>query len=165
MTATTRFGSTQLLGRPAEDIQMKIHLIIEIEDDGKTRRATVQRVAKVAELNGDGELLIAPAAALDIIKKQKRAKIADVAPAPVPPLPEPDAPKIERKGSGPQFDPGFLKIIEDAPEPFTRRSLAVSSGLKVEDVTQRLIRLHKKGWIHQPAHEMWVRTKTFGEKP
>ena len=97
MTATTRFGSTQLLGRPAEDIQMKIHLIIEIEDDGKTRRATVQRVAKVAELNGDGVLAINPAAALEIIKKQKRAKIAEVAPVPIPPLPEPDAPKIERK--------------------------------------------------------------------
>jgi predicted Rossmann fold nucleotide-binding protein DprA/Smf involved in DNA uptake len=144
---------------------MKIHLIIEIEDDGKTRRATVERVVKVAELNGDGVLAINPAAALEIIKKQKRAKIADVAPPPIPPLPEPDAPKVRQSGSGPQFDPGFLKIIQDAPEPFTRRSLAVSSGLKVEDVTQRLIRLHKKGWIDQPAREMWRRTKTFGEKP
>ena len=42
---------------------MKIHLIIEIEDDGKTRRATVERVAKVAELNGDGVLAINPAGA------------------------------------------------------------------------------------------------------
>ena len=80
---------------------MKIHLIIEIEDDGKTRRATVERVVKVAELNGDAVLAINPGAALEIIKKQKRAKIAEVAPVPIPPLPEPDAPKIERKGSGP----------------------------------------------------------------
>lgn len=69
---------------------MKIHLIIEVEDDGKTRRATVQRVAKVAQLNGDGELLIAPATALAIIKRQKSAKIADAPPAPIPPLPEPE---------------------------------------------------------------------------
>lgn len=115
---------------------MKIHLIIEIEDDGKTRRATVERVVKVAELNGDDVLAINPA----------------------------DAPKIERKGSGPQFDPGFLKTVQDAPEPFTSRSIAVSSGLNVVDVTQRLIRLHKMGWIDQPAREMWRRTETFGEK-
>ena len=144
---------------------MKIHLIIEIEDDGKTRRATVQRVAKVAELNGDGELLIAPAAALEIIKKQKGAKIAEVAPPPLTPEPEPEAKKICKQNSGPQFDPGFLAVIRDAHEPWTRRSIAVATGLKVEDVTQRLIRLHKKGWIEQPARELWRKTKTFGVKP
>lgn len=143
---------------------MKIHLIIEIEDDGKTRRATVQRVAKVAELNGDGELLIAPAAALEIIKKQKGAKIAAVAPPPLTPEPEPEAKKICKPNSGPQFDPGFLAVIRDAHEPFTRRSIAVETGLKVEDVTQRLIRLHKKGWIEQPARELWRKTKTYGVK-
>ena len=147
---------------------MKIHFIIEIEDDGKTRRATVERVAKVEELSGGGVLAINPADALELIKRKPgrpvKVKIADVAPEPIPALPEPDAPKIRQSGSGPQFDPGFLKIILDAPEPFTRRSIAVSSGLNPVDVTQRFIRLHKKGWIEQPARELWKRTKTFGIK-
>ena len=96
----------------------------------------------------------------------KVAKIAAVAPEPVPELPAPTTPEVGLKqNSGPQFDPGFLKVVMDAPEPFTRRSIAVSTGLKVEDVTQRFIRMAKKGWIEQPARELWKRTKTFGLKP
>lgn len=144
---------------------MKIHLIIEIEDDGKTRRATVQRVAKIAELNGDGVLAINPADALEIIKKQKGVKIADVAPPPIPAEEKPaEKLKTLKPNSGPQFDPGFLKIIQDAPEPFTRRSVSVSTGLDVVDVTLRFNRLKHKGWIQQPAKGMWIRTKKFGVK-
>ncbi len=147
---------------------MKIHLIIEIDGNGKVQM--VDLVAKVAAVDGKGELLINPADALDIIKRKPgrpaKAKIAEIAPEPIPALPEPTPPTgVKLKpNSGPQFDPGFLKIIQEAPEPFTRRSIAVSSGLNPVDVTQRFIRLAKKGWIEQPARELWKRTKTFGIK-
>jgi hypothetical protein len=121
---------------------MKIHFIIEIEDDSRHCRATVERVEKVS----------------------KAVKIAEVAPPPIPPEPELESKKICRSNSGPQFDPGFLAVIRDCHEPFTRRALAVATGLSVTDVTQRLIRLHKKGWIEQPARELWRKTKTFGIK-
>jgi hypothetical protein len=120
---------------------MRIHLIIEIEPDGV---GTVKRVK--------------PATV-------KLAEIAETVPVPITPEPKPEPERIDRAGSGPQFDPGFMRIILDAVEPFTRRSIAVASGLKVEDVTQRLIRLNKHGWIEQPAPGLWRKTKTFGEKP
>lgn len=141
---------------------MKIHLIIEIEDDGKTRRATVQRIVKVAELNGDGVLAIAPSAALEIIKRRGRPPKHQ--PLPIPPLAEPEPPKVKTENHGGDFDPAFLKIIADAPEPFTRRSVAISTGLDVGNVTLRLNRLKHRGWIEQPAREMWRRTRTFGDK-
>ena len=95
----------------------------------------------------------------------KQPVIADVAPPPIPALPEPEPVNGSLKpGSGPQFDPGFLKIVQDAPEPFTRRSLAISTGLNVVDVTARLNRLHHRGWIIQPARELWKRTAKFGVK-
>ena len=164
MPAIMGVGSSALLGWPARKYKMKIHLIIEIEDDGKTRRATVQRVAKVAELNGDGELLISPAAALDIIKR-KPGRPPKHQPLPMPPLVEPEPPKVKVENHGGDFDPAFLKIIECLPEPFTRRSIAVATGLEVGNVTLRLNRLKHRGWIIQPAREMWCRTKTFGVKP
>jgi hypothetical protein len=100
-------------------------------------------------------------------KVAKVAKVADVAPPPIATEPEstPAETGVKRNGSGPQFDPGFLAIVRDEHEPFTRRSLAVASGLKVEDVTQRILRLNKKGWIEQPAPGLWRKTKTFGVKP
>jgi hypothetical protein len=159
-----RFACKRVLGRPAKEIRMKIHLIIEIEDDGKTRRATVQRMAKVAELNGDGELLIAPAAALEIIKR-KPGRPPKHQPLPIPPLAEPEPPKVKTENHGGDFDPAFVKIIEGLPEPFTRRSIAVSTGLDVGNVTLRLNRLKHRGWVEQPAREMWRKTRTFGEKP
>ena len=95
----------------------------------------------------------------------KRAKIADIAPPPIPPEPAQDTPPITRAGAGPQFDPGFLAIVRDIKEPFTRRALAVASGLEVGLVTLRMNRLHKKGWIDQPSAGLWQRTKNFGVKP
>jgi hypothetical protein len=152
---------------------MKIHFTIEFDKDEYPRltarasngKGKPTMLVPVQELNGSGELHITPAAAINAIKKTapRFAKIATIAPPPIPQEPEPEK-KVERKGSGPQFDPGFLKIIQDAPEPFTRRSVSVASGVDVVDVTQRFIRLAKRGWIQQPAKNLWCRTKTFGVK-
>ena len=126
---------------------MKIHLTIEIEDGAKAPRIKVSQDAAPAD------------------KQPKLANIADAAPPPLTEEPPPETEPVARPGSGPQFDPGFLKVIQDIHEPFTRRSVAVDSGLKVEEVTQRFIRMHKKGWIEQPAPGLWRKTKSFGMKP
>ena len=121
---------------------MKITFTIQLDTDQDTAKVTMQKREKL-----DDHFAIAP-----------------VAPPPIPP--EPEVPQIsERKpGSGPQFDPGFLAIVRDAHEPWTRRSIAVASGLKVEDVTQRLLRMKHKGWIEQPSPGLWRKTKEFGLK-
>ena len=93
----------------------------------------------------------------------KQPVIADVAP-PIPALAEPEPPKVTSQNNGHDFDAGFLRIVQDAPEPFTRRSLAIATGLDVGSVTLRLNRLAKRGWIIQPARELWKRTATFGVK-
>ena len=129
---------------------MKIHFTIDITN--------ADLLAFAALANKKIDQCAAP-----IGRPRKPVEIAAVAPPPIPPEPEPEK-KVERKGSGPQFDPGFLKIIQDAPEPFTRRSIAVASGVDVVDVTLRLNRLHKKGWIEQPVKHLWRKTKTFGVK-
>ena len=132
---------------------MKITLIIEIEaKDGQEPKATVRRLPEKPSL------VAAPPAT-------KLARIAEAAPPPVPPLPAlpaPDAETVCKPGSGPQFDPGFLAALRDAPEPFTRRAIAVATGLKVEDVTMRLNRMRKRGWVEQPAPELWRKTGRFG---
>ena len=94
----------------------------------------------------------------------KQPVIADVAPPPIPALVEPEPPKVTSQNNGHDFDAGFLRIVQDAPEPFTRRSLAIATGLCVGSVTLRLNRLAKRGWIIQPARELWKRTDKFGVK-
>jgi len=130
---------------------MKITITIELDDDGRMPRVHVRQ-------NGHAEK--APAEP----KAPGTVKVADVAPPPLPAESTPDKPTTCKPNSGPQFDPGFLAIVRDECEPFTRRSLAVASGLKVEDVTQRLNRLSHHGWVEQPAPGLWRKTKTWAQK-
>lgn len=138
---------------------MKVLFTIEFETDraGTPKRMKVSKLLEVApvpeEKSGDGE------------RGCNRVKIADTTPAPIPQEPPP-APKLKtlRPNSGPQFDPGFLAVLRAAPEPFTRRSISVATGLSVVDVTLRFNRLKKKEWIQQPAPGMWIKTETFGAK-
>ena len=124
---------------------MKIHLIIEIEDDGKTRKATVQQVAQVAELNGAGVLAINPADAIEII----RAKGTPHTRPAREPRPELVAKSDDKpwSGSGPKMQPEFINRVRNLPEPFTRRSVSVATWVDVIQVTQRLNRMLKHGWI------------------
>lgn len=151
---------------------MKIHFIIEFETNeaGVPIGMKARKVQPVAHVPpgvvvhlADGQTVTMPGKRRG---RPRKVAIADVAPEPIPPLPQPTPPTgvTMKQASGPQFDPGFLKIVQDTPQPFTRRSLAVATGLDPVDVTQRLIRLHKKGWIIQPARELWKRTATFGVK-
>ena len=122
---------------------MKIHITIEFEPE-----PVAGKRIKICDT--------------EVTPEPKRAKIADVPPPPIPALAEP--PKVERKGAGPQFDTGFLAIVRDIKEPFTRRALAVASGVEVGLVTLRINRMAKRGWLEQPAAGLWQKTKTFGVK-
>jgi hypothetical protein len=129
---------------------MRIHIIIEI-DGGKPVKITQSAEADEAPNENPS-------------KKNRVADIAPTVPAPIPSEPAPDKPPVTRPGAGPQFDPGFLAIVEKAPQPFTRRAIAVASGVEVGNVTLRINRMHRKGWLEQPAPGLWQRTKLFGVK-
>jgi len=131
---------------------MRITITIELDDDGRMPRVKVRQ---------NGHAATEPSEP----KEPATVKVADVAPPPpIPPEPAPDTVSKCKPNSGPQFDPGFLAIIRDTHEPFTRRSISAESGVSVTDVTQRLNRLHHKGWIEQPAPGLWRKTKTFAQK-
>ena len=134
---------------------MKIHFIIEIEDDGRKRTATVQQLAQVGE---------------EVKRKPGRPrKIYATEPAPAAPVPasEPAAPthEVNNDFRGQEPDPKFINCIRDLPQPFTRRAIAIATGMDPTAVTLRLNRLKHRGWVMSPAREMWVRTNQFGIKP
>ena len=90
-----------------------------------------------------------------------KIRVAQSPPALAAPVPLPNIRNIRKPGSGPKFDPDFLRLVGDAVEPFTRQSLAAASALSVVDVTLRLNRMKKHGWVHSAHKGLWERTSRY----
>ncbi|MCX6896302.1 MAG: hypothetical protein NTZ16_12555 [Verrucomicrobia bacterium] len=150
---------------------MKIHFIVEIEDvPGKPRRCTVERLTPIAPANGDHlKTVLHHTTAADVAaaapKRRGRPPKASVFPIVKEAAPTPPPVRAELSTApGPVFDPAFVGIIKDLPEPFTRRAIAAATGLELNNVTLRLNRMKHHGWIENPAPGLWRKTRTFGEK-
>ena len=142
---------------------MKIHFIIEFETDaaGVPIAMKARKVQPVAQVPPGAVVHLADGQTVTMPGK-RRGRPPKHQPLPIPPEPTPELPKVTSENNGHQFDPAFLKIIQEAPEPFTRRSVAISTGLDVAAVTVRFNRLKHRGWIINPAPQLWKRTATFG---
>jgi len=140
---------------------MKIHLIIEIEPDG----VKIRRAHEVAPVPAGAEVILANGEKVVVPGKRRGRPPKGVVPVaePAAPVAELADEPVRKPGSGPQFAPGFLKAILDAPEPFTRRSIAMTTGKDEVSVTQSFNRLLKKGLLENPARGCWRRTKLFYE--